>query len=62
MVETLLRWQTHWCSGRDTGALTLVDWWRHGGDTVETLDYGGDTIAVISTLQPLATTAQSNLT
>ena len=31
LVETLVQWWRHWCTGRDTAALanTLVHWLRH---------------------------------
>ena len=54
MVETLVDWWNHCCTGGDTGGVL--------NKFVETLDYGGDTVAVVGPLPPLATIAKPNLT
>ena len=43
LVEASVHWWRHWRDGGDMGGL------------VEALDYGGDNVAVMGPLQPLAT-------
>ena len=52
-VETLVGCWNHWCIGGDTNGMVKI--------CVETLVDGGDTVAVVGPLPPLAPIAKPNL-